>query len=169
MEEMCGQCIWERAGACDLWMWYSPQISVFTNLEALQTLSFGLYRSFIPQAQMAQSLTTADGSSPSPFWGSQEGDSEGSSPVITWLALYACQSLSHVRLFVTPWTQAPLSVGFPRQEYWSGQPFPSPGHLPNQGSSLHHLHCRQILYRLSYQDSPVGPLLLCKNCHKLRS
>ena len=36
--------------------------------------------------------------------------------------------------FVTPWTvahQAPLSIGFPRQEYWSGLPFPSPGDLPN--------------------------------------
>ena len=34
----------------------------------------------------------------------------------------------------TPWTvacQAPLSMGFPRQEYWSGQPFPSPEDLPN--------------------------------------
>ena len=42
------------------------------------------------------------------------------------------QSLSHVRLFATPWTaarQAPLSMGFSRQEYWSGLPFPSPGHL----------------------------------------
>ena len=38
--------------------------------------------------------------------------------------------LSHVRLFVTPWTvarQAPLSMGFSRQEYWSGLPFPPPG------------------------------------------
>ena len=37
---------------------------------------------------------------------------------------------SHVRLFVTPWTvarQAPLSMGFSRQEYWSGLPCPSPG------------------------------------------
>ena len=42
------------------------------------------------------------------------------------------KSLSHVRLFVTPWTiayQAPLSLGFSRQEYWSGLPFPSPGDL----------------------------------------
>ena len=31
----------------------------------------------------------------------------------------------------TPWTVAPLSMGFPRQEYWSGLPFPSPGNLPN--------------------------------------
>ena len=44
--------------------------------------------------------------------------------------------LSHVQLFVTPWTvahQAPLSLGFSRQEYWSGMPFPSPGYLPNPG------------------------------------
>ena len=44
------------------------------------------------------------------------------------------KSLSRVRLFATPWTvarQAPLSMGFSRQEYWSGLPFPSPEDLPN--------------------------------------
>ena len=44
--------------------------------------------------------------------------------------------LSHVRLFATPWTvahQAPLSMGFSRQKYWSGVPFPSPGILPDPG------------------------------------
>ena len=44
------------------------------------------------------------------------------------------KSLSRVRLFATPWTvayQAPLSMRFSRQEYWSGLPFPSPGDLPN--------------------------------------
>ena len=44
--------------------------------------------------------------------------------------------LSRVQLFSTPWTvacQAPLSMGFPRQEYWSGLPFPSPGDLPDPG------------------------------------
>ena len=43
-------------------------------------------------------------------------------------------SLSHVQLFVTPWPvacQTPPSMGFPRQEYWSRLPFPSPGDLPN--------------------------------------
>ena len=42
--------------------------------------------------------------------------------------------LSHVQLFATPWTvayQAPLSMGFSSQEYWSGLPFPSPGDGPN--------------------------------------
>ena len=43
------------------------------------------------------------------------------------------KSLSHVQLFATPWTvacQAPLSLGFSRQEYWSGLPFLSPGIEP---------------------------------------
>ena len=46
------------------------------------------------------------------------------------------KSLSHVRLFATPWTvayQAPPSMGFSRQEYWSGLPFPSSGELPVLG------------------------------------
>ena len=46
---------------------------------------------------------------------------------------YVC-ILSHVWLFGTPWTiarQVPLSMGFPRQDYWSGLPFPTPGDLPN--------------------------------------
>ena len=99
--------------------------------------------------------------------------------------------LSHVQLFVTPWTIQKLE--FSRLEYWSGQPFPSPGDLPNpeiqprspalqadpllaepQGKpkntgvgslsfsrgvfptqELNHsvLHCRQILYQLSYWGS----------------
>ena len=44
--------------------------------------------------------------------------------------------LNRVQLFATPWTvalQAPPSVGFSRQEYWSALPFPSPGDLPNPG------------------------------------
>ena len=43
---------------------------------------------------------------------------------------------SHAQLFVTLWTvarQAPLSMGFSRQEYWGGLPFPPPGDLPNPG------------------------------------
>ena len=46
------------------------------------------------------------------------------------------QLLSHVQLFAIPGTialKAPLSTGFPRQEYWSGLPFPSPGYLPDPG------------------------------------
>ena len=46
------------------------------------------------------------------------------------------KSLSRVRLFATPWTvayQASPSMGFSRQEYWSGLPFPFPGDLPDPG------------------------------------
>ena len=46
------------------------------------------------------------------------------------------KSLSRVRVFGTPWTvprQAPLSMGFSRQELLSGLPFPSPGDLPDPG------------------------------------
>ena len=55
-----------------------------------------------------------------------------------------------VRLFVTPWTvahQGPLSMGFPRKEYWSGLPCPSPGDLPKPGIQTY-VSCisRQFLY-----------------------
>ena len=54
--------------------------------------------------------------------------------VRTWACRSLSQSLSLVELVVSPWTvahQASLSMGFSRQEYWSGLPFPSPGDLPN--------------------------------------
>ena len=53
----------------------------------------------------------------------------------TWVSEWV-KSLSRVWLFATPWTvahQAPPSMGFSRQEYWSGLPFPSPGDLPDPG------------------------------------
>ena len=56
------------------------------------------------------------------------------------------------------WTgahQTPLSMGFSRQEYWSGLPFPPPGDLPNPGIKsgclLHLLHYRRIVYPLSHE------------------
>ena len=53
--------------------------------------------------------------------------------------MYGCHAwvLSLICLFETLWTvacQAPLSIGFSRQEYWSELPFPSPGNLPNPGT-----------------------------------
>ena len=62
------------------------------------------------------------------------------------LAAKSCPTL------VTPWTvtfQVPLPMGFSRQEYWSGLPFPSPGDLPDPGIEPGLLHCRKILYQLS--------------------
>ena len=56
---------------------------------------------------------------------------------VNWLCVSVCaKSLNPVQLFATPWTvacQAPLSVEFSRQEYWSGLPCPPPGNLPVPG------------------------------------
>ena len=70
-------------------------------------------------------------------------------------------------ILATPWTvahQAPLSMGFSRQEYWSGLPFHSPGDLPDPGieplspgDGL--LHCRRILHQLSHQGSLIGVII----------
>ena len=69
------------------------------------------------------------------------------------LLLFSHQVLSDS--FATPWTvtyQAPLSMGFPRQENWSGLPCPPPQSIfPTQGSNSGLLNCRQILYHLSHQ------------------
>ena len=67
------------------------------------------------------------------------------------------QLLSHVRLFATPWTillQAPLSMEFSRQEYWSGLAHPSPEDLPKPGIEPRSpaLHC---IYCLSHEERPV--------------
>ena len=67
--------------------------------------------------------------------------------------------LSRVRLFVTPWTvacQAPLPMGFSRQEYWSGLAFSSPEDLPDPGIEPGFLHCGQIVYHLSYEGSQTA-------------
>ena len=67
------------------------------------------------------------------------------------------KSLSRVWFFVTPWTvtyQASPSMGFPRQEYWSGLTFPSPGNLPNPGIEPTSAW-QAVLYQLSHQGSPL--------------
>ena len=58
-----------------------------------------------------------------------------------------------------PWTiayQALPSMGFFRQGYWSGLSFPSPGIFPTQGLNPGLPHCRQMLYHLSHQGSPLS-------------
>ena len=63
------------------------------------------------------------------------------------------KSLSHVQLLVNPWNvahQSPLSIEFSRKEYWNGWVFPLQRIPLTQGSNQGLLHCRQILYCLSY-------------------
>ena len=68
------------------------------------------------------------------------GASQGLWVVNLWcphpFVVVVVESLSHVHLFVSPWAvdlQAPLSMGFSRQKYWGGLPFPSSWDLPNPG------------------------------------
>ena len=78
--------------------------------------------------------------------------------VCTRVCVCVCYLFSHIRLFATSWTvtrQSPLSMEFSRQAYWSALSFPSPGDLLTQGLKLGLLHCRQILYHLSHQGSPL--------------
>ena len=70
-------------------------------------------------------------------WGEQKDKYIGLHlPFLLFPVIVCAQSFSHVRLFETPRTvasQAPLSMGFSRQEYWSGLPCPPPGDLPDPG------------------------------------
>ena len=74
------------------------------------------------------------------------------------------QWLSHVWLFTTPRMvalQVPLSMEFPRQEYWSGLPFPPPGDLPGPGIEATSLCIgRQIFYHLSTWEAPLKARLI---------
>ena len=77
------------------------------------------------------------------FWGPQ---------LHLLLLLFRCHVMSNS--FVTSWTvacQAHLSMGFPKQEYWSRLLFPS----PDPGIKPHFLHCRQILLPLSHWGIPI--------------
>ena len=75
----------------------------------------------------------------------------------TWLWVDVSSLLSHVRLFMTPWTvayEAPPSMGFSRQEYWILDcHFLRQGIFPTQGLNPDLLHCRQTFYPLSRQGA----------------
>ena len=71
--------------------------------------------------------------------------------------------LNHVRLLVTPRTvahQAPLSMGFPRQEYWSEWPFPPPGDLPHPGIKPMSLLSPVLVGGLFTPEPPGNPWTL---------
>ena len=84
------------------------------------------------------------------------------------------KSLSHVWLSMTPWTvahQAPLSMEFSRQEYWSRLPFPSPGIFLTQGwprdQTRGRLHCGQILYHPATREA-LDNVLACVRAKSLQ-
>ena len=73
--------------------------------------------------------------------------------------------------FATPWMaacQAPLFIGFSKQENWSGLPFPSTGKLPDTGITPHALHWQVDSLPLSHQESPHTILVRFKGMVKVR-
>ena len=83
------------------------------------------------------------------FWKAQSSTDSSS---FQHMCLLIC-----ARLFATPWTaahQAPLSMGFSKQEYWSGLPFPTSGDLSNQGIELSSPVLQAESLLLSHQGSP---------------
>ena len=69
--------------------------------------------------------------------------------------------------FVTQWTvacQAPLSMGFPRQEYWSGLPFPSPGDLPDPGIKPASAALAGGFFTIEQSRKPKDKRAACKCC-----
>ena len=77
---------------------------------------------------------------------------------LSFMNLCVLSHFSCVWLCTTPWTvarQAPLPMGFSRQEYWSGLPCLLQGIFPTQRSNLQHLlHCRQMLYHWATRKAP---------------
>ena len=87
--------------------------------------------------------------------------------VCVCVRVHALSCFSRVWLFVTPWTvacQAPLSIEFSRQEYWSGLPCLPKGELPDQESNLH-LLCSCIAGRFFTTELPGKPVG-CINIYK---
>ena len=91
--------------------------------------------SWLPKSQCASKLTVCTGPRHSP---EGQGRTQGTWKSALCVPYHIIRAQSHSRALpsVTPWTvthQAPPSMGFPRQEYWSGSPIPSPRDLPNSG------------------------------------
>ena len=87
-------------------------------------------------------------------WYRPYGEECGGSSALKGVTTRA-QARSRVRLSLTPQTvahQAPLPMGFFRQEYWRGLPFPPPGDLPDPG--IKSISPVSLLYLLSHQGSP---------------
>ena len=92
-----------------------------------------------------------------------------------WKWKVKVKSLSHIRLFANPWTaayQAPPSMGFSRQEYWSGVPLPSPDFwlldIINN-SELRWLYYYNVPFYLHRSWKKLKILLLLKTCYFLVS
>ena len=86
--------------------------------------------------------------------------------IYTYIYIWKWKLLSHVQLFATPWTvayQAPLTMEFSRQEYWSRLPCPPPEIFPVQRMNPCFPHCRQTIV-WSTLESTTNMLLMFQLC-----
>ena len=142
------------------------------------------FETSLPSSWISSFLLCDLGQATSPLWasfpickmrmmGAQTSSSSCEDEIISFYVMCLQQwpahgNFLHVRsacMLSRVWTvvhQAPLSMGFSRQEYRSGLPFPSPGIFPTQDSNLGLLHCRQVLYSLSHQRNPRSQKLCGK-------
>ena len=117
----------------------------FTLIILKAALDFPLFPSFLPPSPVISHLPVTQNSN--------------SINITTKVTVCACM-LSRVQLLVTSWTvacQAPLSMGFSRQQHWSGLPFPSPGDLPNLIFASPAIG-RWIVYLLATWEVPLKSL-----------
>ena len=94
-----------------------------------------------------------------PFMGAQPPPSNHLPKPPLSVTIIFCMFECRVLLLSSPWPithQAPLSMGFSRQEYWSGLPFPSPGDLPDPGIKPRSSALQADFYHLSHQRSPLS-------------
>ena len=136
------------------WIFVGKMISLLFNTLSLSTL---LPRSSLSRPAAAKSLQSCptlwdpiDGSPPgSPVPGILQAGTLGWVAISfsnAWKWKEKVKSLSRVRLLAAPWTaayQAPPSMGFSRQEYWSGVPLPSPINVTVDLKNYHYLHWKQ--------------------------
>ena len=136
----------------------------FISLLAHNRMSVSLYTLLKDRLTSFQEAASKCMSIPSWSWGQMSGGkksvlqqgfpSQTSPPMKSEVKV---KLLSRIGLFVTPWTvanQGPLSMGFSRQEYWSGCHFLLQGIFLTQGSNPGLPHCGWTLYRLGHQGSP---------------
>ena len=156
--------------------WSSPTCPTLTHLHSSQNaLLPRMIFSFFPISSCSSSKLSSEALFKNAFQISQSSwaylDQHIYHPLSCFLSVFSLdhesrnrlkwsevKSHSSVWLFATPWTvayQAPPSMGFSRQEYWSGVPFPSPGDLSNPGL----LHC--------WQTEPIGYIVLNLNTQQL--
>ena len=142
-QPLSGQPTLPRAGGAPEGCSPAPLSWAFLVLNLNLTFLLGEnFKHFFIEVQLTYSVIVS---------GVQQGDSVICVCVWDMLSCFTC-----VWPFASLWTvahQVSLSMGFSRQEYWSGSLCPPPGDLQTC-ICLHLLHCRQIIYQLSYLGSP---------------